>query len=446
MKNIILFLLFAIVLPLGAFAQNCTSDFLGTKTLYKSPVLKYTAAPAGYAPVFVNYVGRHGARHLTKNVKSTLAYKLLFKADSLNALTEQGKQLKEMVVALQKIEKGNTGFISAEGKDELRGLGQRMYLNYPNVFKGNSTTSIAVTKEIRTRQSAEAFLAGLNSKLKDTVSATFHNDDVALRFYDLSPAYKNFEDSMDSDAVMQVIEKKDDFSAINLSVARRIFTAGFLKQLDEDQQSKFVADVFGFTTIVYSLKAEIRQAGYESKELNFESVFTCNELKKLGEMDSMNEDLKKGPGKDDDGIQVRVAVPLLVDFLNTADEFIKTGKNNARLRFAHAETIAPFAALLQIASADKPIRNVGKSNINWNASAIIPLSSNINWVFYKRKGTSDYLVKVLLNEKEEKIDGLYSKSFPYYQWRDLRAFYLEKLERLKVKTSDDMKLYLLQLK
>jgi len=160
----------------------------------------------------------------------------------------------------------------------------------------------------------------------------------------------------------------------------------------------------------------------------------------------MNEDLKKGPGKDDDGIQVRVAVPLLVDFLNTADEFIKTGKNNARLRFAHAETIAPFAALLQIASADKPIRNVGKSNINWNASAIIPLSSNINWVFYKRKGTSDYLVKVLLNEKEEKIDGLYSKSFPYYQWRDLRAFYLEKLERLKVKTSDDMKLYLLQLK
>ncbi|WP_158992518.1 histidine-type phosphatase [Mucilaginibacter sp. L196] len=446
MKTTILFLLFVIVLPLGAFAQNCTSDFLGTKTLYKSSGSKYTAAPTGYVPVFINHVSRHGARHLTKDVKSTLAYKLLFKADSLNGLTAKGTQLKQMVIALQKIEKGKKGFISAEGKEELRGLGERMYLNYPNVFKGDLNLSIAITKEIRTRQSADAFLKGLNSKLKDTVSATFHNDDVALRFYDLSPAYKNFEDSVDNDAAMLEIEKADDFKAINFFVASRIFTAGFLKQLNEDQQSKFVADIFGFATIVYSLKTEIREEGHETKDLNFESFFTCDELKKLGEMDSWNEDLKKGPGKNCNGIQVRVAVPLLVDFLNTSDEFIKTGKNDARLRFAHAETIAPFAALLQIASADKPIRSVGKSNTNWNTSTIIPLSSNINWVFYKRKGTSNYLVKVLLNEKEEKIDGLYSKSFPYYQWHDLRTFYLKKLERLKVKTSDDMSSYLLQLR
>lgn len=446
MKNIILFLLLGIVLPFGVSAQNCASDFLGTKTLYKSPNQKYTPAPTGYEPVFINYVGRHGARHLTKDVKSTLAYKLLLKADSLTALTEQGKRLKKMVIGLQKIEKGNTSFISAEGKDELHGLGERMYLNYSNVFKDDLNLSIAVTKEIRTRQSADAFLKGLNSKLKDTVSATFHNDDVALRFYDLSPAYKNFEDSVDNDATMLAIEKADDFKAINFFVASRIFTAGFLKQLNEDQQSKFVADVFGFTTIVYSLKEEIRQAGYESTDLNFESFFTCDELKKLGEMDSRNEDLKKGPGKNNNGIQVRVAVPLLVDFLNTSDEFIKTGKNDVHLRFAHAETIAPFAALLRISSADKMIRNGSKSGDDWNSSAIIPLSSNISWVFYKRKGTAGYLVKVLLNEQEEKIDGLYSKSFPYYQWRDLRAFYLEKLERLKVKTSDDMNSYLLQLR
>jgi multiple inositol-polyphosphate phosphatase/2,3-bisphosphoglycerate 3-phosphatase len=446
MKNIILFFLLGIVLPFGAFAQNCSSDFLGTKTLYKSPSQKYTHAPTGYVPVFINYVGRHGARHLTKDVKSTFAYKLLFKADSLNALTAKGVQLKQMVIALRKIEKGNTSFISAEGKDELRGLGERMYLNYPSVFKNDLSLNIAVTKEIRTRQSADAFLAGLNSKVKDTVSATFHNDDVGLRFYDLSPAYKNFEDSVDSDATMLAIEKADDFKAINLAVINRIFTAEFLKGLNEDQQSKFVADVFGFTTIVYSLKEEIREAGHESTDLNFESLFTCDELKKLGEMDSWNEDLKKGPGKNSNGIQVRVAVPLLVDFLNTSDEFIKNGKNDARLRFAHAETIAPFAALLRIASADKMIRNGGKSGDDWNSSAIIPLSSNISWVFYKRKGIAGYLVKILLNEREEKIDGLYSKSFPYYQWRDLRAFYLEKLERLKAKTSDDMNAYLLQLR
>jgi multiple inositol-polyphosphate phosphatase / 2,3-bisphosphoglycerate 3-phosphatase len=446
MKNILFFLLLLIVLPFSVFAQNCNDNFLGTKTLYKSPGQKYTPAPKGYEPVFINHAGRHGARHLTKYVKSTLAYKLLFKADSLNSLTEQGSQLKKMLIALQKIEKGNTGYISAEGKDELRALGERMYLNYPYVFKNNLILNIAVTKEIRTRQSAEAFLAGLNSKLNDTVFAAFHNDDVDLRFYDLSPAYKNFEDSVDNNGAMQAVEKANDLEAINSAIISRIFTSKFLTELNKDQRAKFVSDVFGFATIVHSLATEIKQKGYELKDLSFETLFTCSELQSLGEIDSFNEDLKKGPGQDVNGIQVRVGAPLLVDFINTADEFIKTAKSDTRLRFAHAETIAPFAALLQITSADKTISNFSKANTRWNVSAIIPLSANIQWVFYKRKGTAGYLVKILLNEKEEKIDGLATKTFPYYQWSNMRAFYILKLKNLNIKLSDDMNTYLSNLK
>jgi multiple inositol-polyphosphate phosphatase / 2,3-bisphosphoglycerate 3-phosphatase len=446
MKNILLFFWLIMVLPFSVFAQNCKDDFLGTKTLYKSPDQKYTPAPKGYEPVFINHVGRHGARHLTKDVKSSFAYKLLAKADSLNSLTEQGSQLKKMLIALQKIEKGSTGFISAEGKDELRGLGERMYLNYPNVFNNNSVLNVDITKEIRTTQSAQAFLGGLNSKLNDTVSATFHNDDVDLRFYDLSPAYKTFEGSVDDNEAMRAIAKTNDLEAINSVIISRIFTGEVLTELNKDQRAKFVSDVFGFATIVHSLAAEIKQKGYELKDLGFETLFTCNDLHSLGEIDSFNENLKKGPGQDLNGIQVRVAAPLLVNFINTADEFIKTGKSDVRLRFAHAETIAPFAALLQLASADKTIDISGKGNASWNASAIIPLSANIQWVFYKRKGTPGYLVKILLNEKEEKIDGLVTKTFPYYQWNNIKAFYTLKLKSLNVNLSDDMSTYLHNLK
>jgi multiple inositol-polyphosphate phosphatase/2,3-bisphosphoglycerate 3-phosphatase len=58
-------------------AQECATDFLGTKTLYTVPPADNVKIPDGYKPVFVNYVGRHGARHLTKAPQTAYIYKLI---------------------------------------------------------------------------------------------------------------------------------------------------------------------------------------------------------------------------------------------------------------------------------------------------------------------------------------------------------------------------------
>ena len=444
MKKVLLLVLLITCFKLIAAAQNCGDDFLGTKTLYKAGAEKYTKVPAGYSPVFINHVGRHGARHLTKDVKTTSAYALLFKADSLNALTENGKKLKAMVIALQKVEKGNTKFISAEGKEELKGLGERMYANYPGVFSGKLNLNVGLTKEVRTKQSADAFLGGLTATLKDTAATHQYNDDTDLRFYDLSPVYKKFENGVDKSELMLSLKKDLHLEELSKDVTGRFFSADYIKGLTAAEQEKFVSDLFGFATVVYSLQAEIKQAGFDS--LDFKSFFTCEELQKLSISDSADEDLKKGPGADNNGVQVRIAVPLLVNFINTTDAFIKGGKYIAELRFAHAETIAPLAALLQIAEADKASDDAQKLNAVWQSAKVIPLSSNIQWVFYKKKGSAQYLVKVLFNEKEVSISGLNVKSSPYYKWDDFRALYVNKLTKLGVKLTDDMNSYLTDLK
>lgn len=442
MKKAILLLLLLCEAGIFASAQKCNTDFLGTKTLYKNSATRYTPPPAGYLPVFINHVGRHGARHLTKDINATLAYALLLQADSVNVLTEKGKKLMLMVKALQKVEKGKTKSISAEGADELKGLGERMYANYPSVFKGLTNLKIATTKEVRTRQSADAFLQGLYAKMKDTAKTSFYNDDTNLRFYDLSPAYKKFENDVNGAALMLSLEKEERLNKIDADVTGKIFTADFIKRLNENEQAKFVSDIFGFTTIVYSLANEVKQAGYAVNDLDFSSLFTCDELQKLALLDDVDEYLKKGPGTNNDGIQVKVAVPLLVEFINSADDFIKNHNYNARLRFAHAETIAPFAALMQISVADKPTTKLATLNNVWKASEVIPLSSNIQWIFYKNRKKTGYLVKILFNEKEACIDGLDPHSFPYYKWNDLRALYIAKLNKLKVRPTDNMGKYL----
>ncbi len=200
--------------------------------------------------------------------------------------------------------------------------------------------------------------------------------------------------------------------------------------------------MFGFTTIVYSLKSEITRAGFNVEELNFKSLFTCEELQHLGQVDVADDFYKKGPGMDRNGIQVRIAVPLLINFIKTTDEFIASGKYTAQLRFAHAETIIPFSALLGIEMANKSTKDLSRINKDWQAAQVAPLSSNIQWILYKKSNSADYLVKILLNEKEARIAGLKTSTYPYYKWNELKTFYIKKLSNYNVNMDDDMTKYL----
>jgi hypothetical protein len=125
------------LLPVLAKAQNCNYDYLGTKTLYRAIQYKSKPAPAGYIPVFINHVGRHGARHLTKEVSTSFTYALLAIAEKADGLTANGKRLKAMVTVLDKVEHGQVKSISEEGKDELQGIGKRMAIPLPTSVWSN---------------------------------------------------------------------------------------------------------------------------------------------------------------------------------------------------------------------------------------------------------------------------------------------------------------------
>lgn len=444
LKIVLYFIILA--LPFTAGAQNCGYNYAGTKALYSSPAKNLTAAPSGYQPVFINYVGRHGARHLTKAVSSNAGYILLMKADSLKALTTQGQHLRKMVLALNKVEQGDVKSISAEGVSELEGIGHRMGVNYPQVFGANPQLNVSNTKEIRTRQSADAFLTGLKTTIKGKPVIKTYTDDLNLRFYDASPTYTSFEDNGNWQTGMKKLRQSLKMDVVNQRIIQRWFTPSFAKTLKPAEADKMVNDIFGFSTITASLKKEIQQAGFKLTDLNIASVFTCDELTALSKIDVADDYLKKGPGTDNNGIQVRVAVPLLVNFIQTTDDFIRAAPFNAQLRFAHAETIAPFAAILEITKANKVAKDITKLSASWQSAQVIPLSSNIQWIFYRKKGTPDLLVKVLLNEQEAQIQGLKSSGYPYYKWTDLRAYYMNKLNKLHVKLTDNMQDYLTNVK
>ncbi len=442
MKTLFTFIFF--VSGWSLTAQDCKVS-AGTKTLYTPQQVTYTNVPAGYKPVFINYVGRHGARHLTKDLNSTLAYKLLVKADSVHALTEEGIKLKKMVELLRSIEAPSLKSISQRGKNELQSIAERMVKNNSSILNQPSLNiNVQITKEVRTAQSADSFLKGLHDDVH-TSAIRKRIDDTALRFYDLSPAYVAFEEKGEWKKELFNIRSAQDIKEAGLQkFPDQFFTKAF--KMSAKDLEDFCKDIYGFASIIPSISFEVEQAGIHLSDLNFASLFTCKQLAALSKLDEAEDFLLKGPGRDTMGIQVMIAVPLLVQFINTSDEFTKKTTPSIELRFAHAETIAPFAALMQTVPASKGVYKTEDFNKSWKADQIVPLSANIQWIFYKNENTDDYLVKFLLNEKEVALKGLSTKMFPFYHWNDVRKFYTDLLGRLNVSLTDHMDVYLHNLK
>jgi multiple inositol-polyphosphate phosphatase/2,3-bisphosphoglycerate 3-phosphatase len=445
-----------------SFAQTIDSALvpLGTKTPYEPGQKPYTPPPPGFEPIFINYVGRHGARFLTKPEADVRLLEILRIASDSDALTARGKLLQKMVGRFIEIEKNNYGNITLAGAEEQKGIAGRMYQRNKQVFKGRGL-EVTMTEEVRTEQSAKAFLAGLaavNSEKTIHIEKVPDSLNDKLRFYDICPGYASYKKSPEVAAILDSLKKDPRTSRISFRLADEIFKPNFATEFMgggikiENKQGQNISvkpewlaeDLYSLYSIHFSMQIEMKENNFSESDFDFGGFFDPASLSWIGFKSNAADFILKGPGSDSLGIQVTNSVPLLIDFINTTDSVLKNpGQRDACLRFAHAETISPFAALMGISDASSPSGSIFDFDKAWNASEIIPLSANIQWILYSNG--NEWLVKILLNEKEVSMP-IMTNSFPYYRWDDLRKYYQQKLKNLSVSQTADAHKYLLQLR
>lgn len=419
--------------------------YTGTKTPYQPQQEVYTAPPAGFTPVWINYVGRHGARFLTKAGSDIRVLEVLQQAEKAGGLTRTGKKVKNMAARFLTIEQGNYENISLLGAAEQAAIGKRMRMRDSAVFTGKGLL-VRVTHKIRTKQSADAFVSSYADYPGPADYEMVRDaDENELRFYDLSPAYQQYRKSRLVTDRLDSLDKDPQTEAVVSGVAARLFTRAWQKQQGKKELLAGLAeDLYDLYSVQYSVPLEMKQRGYTTDSINFRIAFTTKELAWMDFKSGAADFLEKGAGLDTLGVQVRIAVPLLLDFLNTTSTVVAgSGKYDALLRFTHAEAISPFATLLGIPEASIPSVAVYGYNKGWQAGNIIPLSANIQWIIYSNG--RDRLVKVLLNEKEVALP-LATDQYPYYRWKDVQEYYLKKLKALGVSPGDNMHQYLQQMK
>ncbi|MBS1604661.1 MAG: hypothetical protein JST42_18490 [Bacteroidetes bacterium] len=407
-------------------------QYLGTKTPYRAPAGEYAAAPQGYRPVFVNYVGRHGARYLTKAGPDVETLRLLEAADKKHGLTGVGSHVLSMVRVLYEVEKGQYENITRLGAEEQEGIGRRMLTHYPGVFSGRGL-DVAVTYKVRTQQSADAFLRAFGAyKGQRRMTRKPDSLDAVLRFYDLSPGYAKYKKSELLRAVFDSLDRDHRTGEAAEAVCERVFSPAFCAKMKAGEKVRFFGDIYDLYSLQYSVAREIPQS------VDLGIVFGKDELAWEDFVSGAQDFLEKGPGRDPLGIQAKVAAPLLADFVQTTDEACSGGRD-AVLRFTHAEAISPFATLLGIPEASVPAAGIYDYERHWQAARIIPLSSNVQWIVYSNGKA--YLVKILLNEREVSLP-LRSVGGTYYRWEDLRRYCIQRLRAVGADVHGDMLGYL----
>jgi hypothetical protein len=404
-------------------AQTAREEIKANKFLSASNYLDYdnypatkplTPAPKGYEPYLMNHYGRHGSRWLINEHQYTGILNTLRKASEQGKLTTAGEDVMRQVDVIYQSSIKRLGDLTTVGERQHHGIGKRMAQNFPEIFKKEGlpvdARSTVVIRCILSMVAECEEIAAANP------TAQFHNDvSQSLQYY-LNQPRSQFLDSVrkSTRSIRHELENK----LLKESHPERLMGVLFNDAqwaADSVKAANFVASLFDIA------------ANMQSHDLGLDlySYFTDEEIYAQWRVRNMGWYIDYGASPLGGGVQPFCQANLLKDIIQVADT---TKQTCAVLRFGHEVCVMPLACLLELDNCGYVTDDLENLDQVWRNYKIYPMACNVQLVFYRPvSGKGDILVKALLNEREATLP-VKTRQFPYYKWKDLRQYYLKRLE------------------
>ena len=176
---------------------------------------------------------------------------------------------------------------------------------------------------------------------------------------------------------------------------------------------------------LYIIAADMQEENTGDHTFNFDQYFAdvpAGDGDVFAWILDMEDFYEKGPSYAGQDETYRIAQLLLDDFFNSIDERVAGGATAATFRFAHAETIMPFAALIGAPGSTQQAPAVADpqtdadvynyQNNEWRGESVTPMAANIQWDVATRDGIDPEtgkaytpLIRMLYNEEEVAFGG-----------------------------------------
>ena len=375
-----------------------------------------TAAPAGKKPFYLSHYGRHGSRYIHKRMGYDIPYLMMCRADSLGQLTPTGNEVLRQIRAIIADSELRWGDLTSYGHQQVRQIAARMTQRFPELFEGEAyinARSSTSNRCILSMASSMLELMKYNPSLKIRMEASMYtmwymnHQDTLLSWKGMTPAAKAaheaFEAKLKGNPFLMKLLFEDPDSV--------------QKVIDERKLNYFLIKMG-----LFQQHTHLYQSGYLT------DIFTVEDLYRLWQDDNAWWYIQFGACKLNGGHQPYTQRHLLRQLINDADSCIRLERPGVQLRFGHDSVLLPLVCLLGINGYDLETDNLEALEAKgWISSAVFPMASNIQIVFYRKdREDQDVLFKVLLNEQEAKLP-IATDCAPYYHWRDFREHYLKKI-------------------
>ena len=387
------------------------------------PTKALTPTPKGYEPYYMSHYGRHGSRWLISDGNYSRPIATLETAKEMGKLTAKGEEVLETLKAIYKTSTKRLGDLTTVGERQHHGIGKRMTQNFPEIFKKKDVMidarSTVVTRCILSMIAECEELAAANP------TARIHNDvSESLQYY-LNQPWEGIVKEMGRNTG----DKEDRDYSIKWTHPERL-----MKVLFNDQE--FVYNNISAGALMRQLFHVACNMQSHDTDLELFSLFTDEEIYDQWRQKNIGWYLDYGPSPVSGGKMPFSQLNLLKNIIETADTVTMT---QATLRFGHEVCVMPLACLLELDNCGMAVDNLDELDKYWRNYRIFPMGCNIQLIFYrplpfKPKGKGKglpkpgpVLVKALLNEREAYLP-IETNQWPYYNWQDLREYYLKKIE------------------
>ena len=392
--------------------RECPEKSGGVYYAYPVPTERLTPAPKGYKPFYISHYGRHGSRYLLSDNDYKRALDALRTANENGALTEKGRDVLEKMELIWQEAQYHGDQLSPLGRRQHRGIAERMYQNYPEVFKQKGTITARSTTSMRVTISMMAFVERLH-ELNAKLSIDWDNSSENMQYLNYhTPEYNRVKNDFSGWRRVQ-----SQFGARGIPSER--FTAQLISNPD-----KAGINVGGLMGQIYNVAVDLQNM---ETDINLLDLFTPEELYEQWRNENAWFYPCDGPSPLNQGTAIASCRTLLKHFVDKAEDAIAGRGDIATLRFGHDGNVIPLAAIMHLKGCDAVEEDLYKIDQVWRDYFISPMGANIQLIFYKKKSSDDILVKFLHNERETSIP-VSTDMAPYYHWKDVKSFFEKQIE------------------
>lgn len=425
MKRIFL-LLWAVVMVACAWAQTTALDDF-KEDIHRSannyqaypdgnlPAL--TPCPDGYKPFFMNHYGRHGSRWLIDPNDYIIPVEQLSKGERNGKLTRRGKEVLDACRKMLDASQMRLGELSDVGAEQHQRIARRMFQNFPEIWEGDvrvDARSTVVIRCILSMLNATQVLKSLNPRLNITTDASEHD------MY-----YMNYRDTV------AIAAQRASRPLVN-ELKDKIFTPKRLEKMTSRlfNDKKFVRDSidsFKFEYTLFDVVSNMQSHhAFDGIDL-YTGVFTVDDATSFWTYNNARWYIYSGNTSLNNHTGARAHRHLLRNFVEAADVAIASGTSSATLRFGHESVVLPMVCLMGLNGMDYDTSDLSTLAEHWQSYKVFPMAANIQMVYYRKAGSDDILVKILLNEREATLP-IASDCAPYYHWTDVRRHFLTRID------------------